>query len=883
MVMQKPLPSPNLDDRSFNQLVEEARQRIQETCPGWTDLSPGDPGMVLLELFAHLTETMLYRLNRLPEKAYIEFLNLIGVKLQPPAAASVRLRFSRSSGAGGGAVEIPRGTRVTVSRTEGGQPAPIFITAQSATIPEEAQAVEVLAYHAEAVDAEPAGTGTGMPGQVVHAKRPPIIAATRDDLSLVVGVETPEDEIKEQEPVFQYDDKIYRVWREVDNFTDPGPAGRVYIADRRSGAIVFAPSARTMSPNGDLEETPRALAAVPPARREIRLWYRRGGGTEGNVAVGTLTVLKDPIRGIEVTNPAPATGGQAGESLENALVRGPQELHSLNRAVTARDFELLALSSSRVVARARALTRASLWAHAAAGAVEVLLVPTMPSTEGQVTAAMLAAQETETARERVRQALDERRPLGTALTVSWAHYKTVKVSARIVVRRYEDQGAVHDRVIRRLYDVITPLPTALSPAGWPFGQALRASHIYDIALAEPGVLWVDRVQLHVEAVPAGDVLTLTADAFQPRTWYAGSGATLYRSTNDGEGWEPVGIFSGEKIEVVRSHPERAGMLVVVTHHNGEGSSRIRISNDCGESWMETVYTTAFEVNDVAWVLRDSAPVLFLATDAGLYELAPRPGGSPVQVLVESQNQDLGFYAVAAAVGVRGEVSVAVAAQGTRGVYLSNTGGQPTSFRHIGLEGEDVRVLAVQVNGPRAFLWAGLAAAGGDPGKGCFRWELRGAEDPPEGWQLYGRAWAGGSCRDIAFQGSRVVTGTHRAGVQILDAGERDPAWQASNVRGGLPLRDPGRFHPVDAVAARATPPSTNATSSQASASAPDEDQGLMMAAGVEGVYLSRDGGQSYTSISKRDFEDKVTLPPTWLFCSGDHVIEVVSEDEAERD
>jgi len=81
----------NLDDRNFQQLLEEAKRIIKSECPQWTDLSPGDPGIVILELFAHLTETMIYRLKRLPEKAYVEFLRLIGVKLSPPVAASVTL------------------------------------------------------------------------------------------------------------------------------------------------------------------------------------------------------------------------------------------------------------------------------------------------------------------------------------------------------------------------------------------------------------------------------------------------------------------------------------------------------------------------------------------------------------------------------------------------------------------------------------------------------------------------------------------------------------------------------------------------------------------------------------------------------------------------
>jgi predicted phage baseplate assembly protein len=81
------LPVPNLDDRGFVDLVREARERIARTCPEWTDLSVHDPGTALVEVFAHLTEVMLYRLNRLPTKAYIEFLNLLGVSPHPPAAA----------------------------------------------------------------------------------------------------------------------------------------------------------------------------------------------------------------------------------------------------------------------------------------------------------------------------------------------------------------------------------------------------------------------------------------------------------------------------------------------------------------------------------------------------------------------------------------------------------------------------------------------------------------------------------------------------------------------------------------------------------------------------------------------------------------------------
>src|SRR5258707_13166676 len=153
-----PLPSPNLDDRDFSQLMEEARRHIVQSCPAWTDLSPGDPGITLLELFAYLTEAMIYRLNRVPEKMYIEFLRLIGIQLQPPAAASVTLVFSKTR-AEDPAMPLPRGTRVTLNRSSSTGEALVFTTATDAAISQGATQVEVLAHHCDLVEGEFAGIG----------------------------------------------------------------------------------------------------------------------------------------------------------------------------------------------------------------------------------------------------------------------------------------------------------------------------------------------------------------------------------------------------------------------------------------------------------------------------------------------------------------------------------------------------------------------------------------------------------------------------------------------------------------------------------------------------------------------------------------------------
>ena len=861
-----PLKAPNLDDRTFEQLLAEAQAIVRRKGIGWTDLSPSDPGSVLLELFAHLTEVMIFRLNRMPEKAYVEFLRLLGVRLHPSSAATVELQFSRKQ-ASSDALTIPRSTRVQAGRAERGQEPVIFMTTEAATIAPDETDVTVTAFHAEQVDGELAGRGSGMAGQSVRVQRPPIIAPTGDALDLVVAIEATEDELDERIPALQHDDKVYRVWREVQHFTNLGDDAHVYVVDRNSGIVIFAPAVQMQQRDGALDESPQLLAAVPAANREIRVWYRRGGGAAGNVAEGQLTTLKDALPGVTVSNPKRATGGKSAETLQNALLRGPQELHSLQRAVTAKDFELIAKTySSRAVVRAKAFTRAALWQHAAPGHVEILLVPDVPESErAQVSLELLDAHRNDTVLAQIAQALDERRPLGTTCVVNWARYKQVKVKAQIVVQREEDLDALSDRIRQRLNQTITPVPTDFNSTGWAFGQALRASNVYDIALAEPGVRWVDSVRLLVEEVPDQEIGAIAIDHFQPHTWYVGSGNVLFRSLNNGDGWEPAGRFTG-KIVAIEAHPNQAGLLAVATME--EKGSQVLISADCGESWTAGQYAPAFTINDLAWMMRDNLPVLLLATEAGLYEITV--GRSPVQVLVNAQDQDMGFYAVIAHTDVRGISSVAVAAQSLGGVYLSNTGGRPNTFRRVTAnlpDDSDVRVLAVQYDGPRAFLWAGTAATGGGVGKGCFRWELRGKEDPPEGWVAYSAGWEAGSCKGLAFHRSQVFAASHRLGVVKLDASRPNAQWLAPAITCGLPLREREQqrlFHPVDAVAASL-----------------DSAEPLLMAGGVQGVYRSQDEGLSYNASSSKEFIEKVTLPDTWLFVSDTHEIEVISEDDTQ--
>src|SRR2546423_9061512 len=115
------LPTPNLDDRTFEQIRDEAIRLIPQYCPEWTNYNPSDPGITLIELFSWMTEMVLYRLNKVPDKVYLTLLDLIGVRLRPPTPSRSMLTFHLVEGYQGGAW-VPRGTQVATEQTEDGDP-----------------------------------------------------------------------------------------------------------------------------------------------------------------------------------------------------------------------------------------------------------------------------------------------------------------------------------------------------------------------------------------------------------------------------------------------------------------------------------------------------------------------------------------------------------------------------------------------------------------------------------------------------------------------------------------------------------------------------------------------------------------------------------------
>src|SRR2546430_1071708 len=93
-----PLTIPSLDNRRYQELLDEAKARIPVHNPEWTNFNSSDPGLTLLDLSAFRTEILLYRTTQIPARNRRKFLSLLGVPLQAATSARGLVTISNARG-----------------------------------------------------------------------------------------------------------------------------------------------------------------------------------------------------------------------------------------------------------------------------------------------------------------------------------------------------------------------------------------------------------------------------------------------------------------------------------------------------------------------------------------------------------------------------------------------------------------------------------------------------------------------------------------------------------------------------------------------------------------------------------------------------------------
>lgn len=349
----------------------------------------------------------------------------------------------------------------------------------------------VPATHAVTVDQEYLGKSSGEPAQEFHLEHNPVLS--------LQGAET----LMVEE--FRDGELLLVPWECVPDFSASSRYDRHFILDEASGVIILGPSVR--QPDGTVLQYGR----IPESGRNIYFSsYRHGGGAVGNLPVNNLQTLTSSLAYISrVTNLGRAAGGRDQESLEEVKLRAQRELQAQKRAVTAQDYEQLALDFSRTIARVKCVTPDVGQARGELGVVALLVIPASADSlrVGDLTrlhvrqnfAAELLAY------------LDRYRLLTSHVRVKEPEYVGIQVKAQIAVDDFSNPDTVLTRVNQHLRNYLNPLVPFPEREeedglleqgwmGWPFGRNLFTAEIFSLIQRVPGVKYVLDVSLYSRPV-----------------------------------------------------------------------------------------------------------------------------------------------------------------------------------------------------------------------------------------------------------------------------------------------------------------------------------------------------------------------------------------------
>ena len=334
--------------------------------------------------------------------------------------------------------------------------------------------------HATVIKEEVLGRSDGAPGQKFFLQNTPILKRN-DEERLIVRIDGDNEE----------------VWTEVNDFAESGPEDRHYTLDALSGEIRFGPS----MPQRD--GTIKVYGAIPPKRALIMMrQYRHGGGIDGNLKLGAINTLRTSFPYItRVSNRQPTIGGLNAESVDDAKLRVPGYLRSLERAVTAEDFEYLAKKAAPGrVARAFALPVAA----DTSSRVNIFIIPQITDPARIIEREDLEL--VDEVKQMVDEYLDSRRLLTTNLDILAPEYYWIRTKIRIKVSKHANADKTVQAVEDKLTKFINPIIGGPDGTGWPFGRNLVKADIIQTLQDIPGIDFIREIELYwIQYKPDGTV------------------------------------------------------------------------------------------------------------------------------------------------------------------------------------------------------------------------------------------------------------------------------------------------------------------------------------------------------------------------------------------
>jgi len=519
------MPTIPYTNKDYASLLSALQDVAQQQMPEWTDQSPNDLGVMLLELFCAMGDSLFYNQDRIAGESFlataverrsvVQHLRLIGYELRPPVSASADLVLLFASGAAG-TVTIPpwaafkttaavtgtpltfqyiQPTPITIDRgtlpfaiidARGGltilgptQPLPSPLAAGS-TGYRAYQTLPVVQVDAN-VSNEMVASSDGSAGQRYPLRQAPVV-----DDTLVISVD------EGAGPV---------TWTRVSSLLASQPTDASYAVRVDENGVVWI----------EFGGNPYGRAPLR-GLNNITATYARGGGAKGNVPA--LAISK-PVTAIDqlklVVNQAPATGGADAEDTADAARRGPQQFRSGDRAVTSSDYVALA----QAFGIAKALAQSSGW-----NTVKLVVAP---AGGGRPSATLV---------QDLQSYLAPRRMLNTTVDIVGPTYVPLYIDAVVFVRPQYAANLVQQQVQQTVADL-------LSFDRVQFNQTLYISKLYEVIQEIDGVAGVNITTfasgpIYVTGVPqSGQLVFGQNDASELPSWHGFDGKTSHLTMQPG--------------------------------------------------------------------------------------------------------------------------------------------------------------------------------------------------------------------------------------------------------------------------------------------------------------------------------------------------------------
>ena len=447
---------PRIDytNKDYASLRQAMLDLAREKLPAWTDHSPNDLGVLLLELFAYMGDIMLYYQDRIAAESYLDtaverrsvvnLLRLIGYELRPPTPASADLTLLFAQDAAG-SVTIDTGAEFQTTAQATGEPVrfqylrqPLTLDLDLLPIRSHTDGQDYKRFDTlpvvqvdSVVTEEILGSSDGSAGQRFRLSGVPLIDST---LEVMVDEGTGP-----------------RLWERRPSLFQSQPENEHYAVSRDEHDVAWIVF-------GDDK-----YGKIPArGRNNLTASYRVGGGQKGNVPAYTIT--EADIDQLElVFNEGPAAGGAEAEPSGEAALRGPQLFRAMGRAVTARDYE----AHARQFGVGKARARAAGWNR-----IDLFVAPVGGGLP------------TDTLKEDLRAYFEDKRIMTSIVEVRDPTYASVYIEGTLEVEAYYFTQQVQEQAERAVQDL-------LAFDNVSFEARLYLSKVYEAIEAIQGVRGVN--------------------------------------------------------------------------------------------------------------------------------------------------------------------------------------------------------------------------------------------------------------------------------------------------------------------------------------------------------------------------------------------------------